>query len=403
MKNHVGWKFATMISLVTCALFVATPARAKLAISTANGWEFSTDGFINAFAIYEDSEAKPANVTGGTLEDSNKSAFRIRTGLLPGLIAFNIKAPTTNGIDLSSRVGFYPQIQNDQSKDGRQSFSSQIDLREAYLQADGKFGQFLAGRALHLYQGKNILNDMTLFGAGVQGGVSGGGTTLGYIGYGYVYTNFGAQLKYTTPDFAGFKIALSLNDPSPISDEFKYTDRPDYEGEISYAAKLGGMDLQAWVNAMDQDAENAAGDSVTADGVAAGVGVDVIGIHALVSGWTGKANGPTLLLSGGIDSAGKEIDGNGFLANITYNFISTTKIGFQYGQNSMDETTAQKAAREAGDPASLDTQKAWTVGIYHDLTKNFKVMAEYTNAKNEWFNGADQESKIYSIGTFFIW
>jgi hypothetical protein len=403
MKTYTGWKLATIMCLIACALFITTPAQAKLAISTANGWEFSTDGFINAFAIYEDSEAKPANVAGGTLEDSDESAFRVRTGLLPGLIAFNIKAPTTKGLDLASRVGFYPQIQNDQAADGRQSFSSQIDLREAYLTADGKFGQILAGRALHLYQGKNILNDMTLFGAGVQGGVSGGGTTLGYIGYGYVYTNFGAQIKYSTPDFAGFKFALSVNDPSPISDDYNLTDAPDYEGEISYAAKMGGMSIQAWVNGMTQDADNAAGDSVTASGIAAGVGVDVIGIHALVSGWTGKANGDTLLLSGGLDSTGEEIDGNGFLANITYNFISTTKIGIQYGQNSMDETTAQKAARDAGDPAALDTQKAWTVGIYHDLTDNFKVMVEYTNAKNEWFNGADQESKIYSIGTFFIW
>lgn len=47
--------------------------------------------------------------------------------------------------------------------------------------------------------------------------------------------------------------------------------------------------------------------------------------------------------------------------------------------------------------------EAWTIGIYHDVTSFFKIMGEYTRAKNEWFNGAEQECDVYSIGTFFIW
>ena len=293
MKRNTGWKLATILSLITCALFIATPSQAKLAIGTANGWEFSTDGWIGAFAIYDDADALPANVKPDLLTTSGNSSFRIRGGLLPSLLAFNVKAPTTNGIDVAARVGFYPQIQNDQTK-GRQQFDSQIDLREAYLTADGKFGQVLAGRALHLYQGKNVLTDMTLFGVGVQGTASSGGTTLGYIGYGYSYTNFGPQIKYTTPDFAGFKIAISINDPGPLpgaTDSYDIVDRPDYEGEISYAAKFGGLDVQAWINGMNQDAENAAGDTATASGIAGGVGVDVSGLHVLASGWTGSGIG----------------------------------------------------------------------------------------------------------------
>src|SRR2546422_10814517 len=55
---------------------------------------------------------------------------------------------------------------------------------------------------------QNILNDMTLFGVGAVGIVDGstatgqaaqgGGTTLGRIGYGYIYPNFNAQVTYST-------------------------------------------------------------------------------------------------------------------------------------------------------------------------------------------------------------
>ena len=98
------------------------------------------------------------SVAGGTVVNDAGKSSTIRTGLLPGLIAFNVKAPTSHGIDLTARLGFYPQIQNGGT---RTNFSSQIDTRELWFAADGAFGQVLAGKALNLFQGKSILTDMT--------------------------------------------------------------------------------------------------------------------------------------------------------------------------------------------------------------------------------------------------
>ncbi len=84
--------------------------------------------------------------------------------------------------------------------------SPNIDFREFFYTAKGAYGELLAGRALNLYQGKNILTDMTLLTAGVvPGSAFRGNTTLGHIGYGYLYTNFGPQIRYTTPDLAASK------------------------------------------------------------------------------------------------------------------------------------------------------------------------------------------------------
>ena len=240
----------------------------------AKGWQFSTDGFLNAFYVYEDAEARPAGTVGGTIAAGKSST--IRTGLLPGLIAFNVKAPTTRGIDITARIGFYPQIQNGDNAFApgtrRTNFSSQIDTRELWVAADGAFGQVLAGKALNLFQGKSILTDMTLFGVGATGGPASGGTTLGHIGTGYLYAQFGPNIRYTTPDFGGFKAAISLTDPSIIQGDAKADVRetPGIEGEITYATKFKNGTAQVWVNGLYQNAKrNAAAASGTTPAVTA--------------------------------------------------------------------------------------------------------------------------------------
>ena len=81
---------------------------------------------------------------------------------------------------------------------------------------------------------------MTLLTAGVVPGPAfRGNTTLGHIGYGYLYANFGPQIRYTTPDLAGTKIAIAVGEPYKISSDTGKTNSPRVETEISYATKIG--------------------------------------------------------------------------------------------------------------------------------------------------------------------
>jgi hypothetical protein len=424
MNKSTMLKLIIVLGLVAGTFLIVMPAQAKVAIGTANGWEFSTDGFINAFAVMEDADEV---AEGGTVanhvatdflqgatdtDDKNNKSFRIRTGLLPGLLAFNIKAPTTNGIDVAARVGLYPQIQDpDQARlntSTDHAFGSVLDVREVFITADGGFGQVLAGRALHLFQGKNILNDMTLFSVGVPGG-SAQTTTFGYIGFGYTYTNFGSQFRYTSPDLGGVKLAIGILDPATISggQTFNIVESPGYEAEISYAGELGGgVKLQAWINGMTQDADRLDGTttkSVTASGFAGGVGVDVAGFHALVSGASGSGIGSAFMMAvDAVDSDDKERDVTSLLGQVSYTIMGATKIGIQYGQVDIDETNQDKLDRAAG-TAWLDKRTATTLGVWHNVTPSWQIIAEYTMAKAEWFDGADRESSIFAVGTFFYW
>jgi hypothetical protein len=427
MNKSTMLKLIIVLGLVAGTFMMVMPAQAKVAIGTANGWEFSTDGFINAFAVMEDADEL---AEGGTVanhaatdffqgspdvDDKNNKAFRIRTGLLPCLLAFNVKAPTTNGIDVAARVGLYPQIQdpnqsrvNDTTNGMDHAFGSVMDVREVFVTADGGFGQILAGRALHLFEGKNVLNDMTLFSVGVPGGSS-RTTTFGYIGFGYTYTNFGSQIRYTSPDLGGVKLAIGILDPATISggQSFDIVEAPGYEAEISYAGELGGgVKLQAWINGMTQDADRQVGtttESATASGFAGGVGVDVAGFHAVFSGASGSGIGSAFMMAvDAVDAAGEERDVTSMMGQVAYTIMGATKIGIQYGLVDIDETNQDRADRAAG-TSWLDTRTATTLGVWHNVTPSWQIIAEYTMAKAEWFDGADRDSSTFAIGTFYYW
>jgi hypothetical protein len=393
----------------------ATPARAAVSLKSESGWTLSFDGFVNGFAVYQAGADAPAGVEPDVVFMSSEDSFRIRTGLLPGLFGFGVAAPKFDGLEVKARIGLYPQIQNSNT---RSAFVSQTDLREIFFTVDGSFGQVLVGRALNLYQGKNILTDMTLFGVGAQGPVGSGGTTVGRIGYGYLYAQFGAQLRYTTPDMSGFKLAVSLTDPSQIcgSDApgtafgagcYSVTKAPGLEGELSYSGKSGNVAYQAWASGIWQSAETGGtnSQSVSATGAAAGVGVTVSGFDVLASGFMGKGLGSFFLLDfDSLDPAGNERDSSGFLGQATYSFGST-KLGVSYGQNSMKETDLDTLNRQTpgGIDAGVDTRSSITAGLYHDIGKNVKAVAEFTNAKTKWHGGADQSVNVIAVGGFFLW
>src|SRR3989449_9784364 len=115
-----------------------------------------------------------------------------------------------SGMNFAAHIGFAPQIQNPgNAHDGFQN-PNRIDMRQVYLTVGGEWGQILAGRELGLFERQAILNDQTLFGVGAVGGVQGGGTTLGRIGYGYIYPNFNAQLTYSTSPKNPAQLSIGL-------------------------------------------------------------------------------------------------------------------------------------------------------------------------------------------------
>ena len=418
------------------ALAVAAPSEAKILLMGSGGWEVSFDGSVNGFYSFVTTEELTTtdvstNATHTGADADGEDTSRITVGLLPAVWGMNVKAPTTNGLDMSARIGLYPSIQNNRRKNTSQASTGgqnggNLDLREIFFAVDGSFGQVLVGRTLGLYQGKNILTDMTLFGVGA-GAASGGGTTLGRIGWGYVYPNFNAGIRYTTPDFNGVTAQVGIFDPSTIggSQTATETNQPRFEAELSYAGNVNGISVSAWVNGMYQEAQRSTSeisttcgnssnskDSATACGVnssvkvgggAGGLQIGYGGFTLTGSGYMGTGLGTTLMLdTDALDAKGTARGHHGYIAQGTYAFGQGTSIGASYGESRAEETNTDKLQR-ASTTVGIESQGLLDFMVWHDINKNWRVVAEYGLQEREWHDGVSQDSTNVSVGGFLFW
>jgi porin-like protein len=223
----------------------ASAAEAQLTMQMSNGWSFTFGGNVNAFAIYESQSDDGATVTPGGIVGVGEKGFNVRTGLLPAFAVFDAKGKEGN-TDLGVHFGFAPQIQcGGQAHD---CFGAAIDMRQVYMTFGGTWGQILAGREIGLFNRQNILTDQTLFGIGATGGINGGGTTLGRIGFGYIYPNFVAQMTYSTPGGRPGQLSVGVFQPSSLGGDlgavYDETTLPRLEAEGTYRAG----DVLVWVN-----------------------------------------------------------------------------------------------------------------------------------------------------------
>src|SRR5437773_4580921 len=242
--------------LLGLALGVSATAGAQgLTMQMSNGWSFQFGGNVNAFWVFS------------KVNNSGPANSSVRTGLLPAFATFSATGKEA-GLNLGVHFGFAPQINNaavhDNFGNGTQA-GAQIDMRQVYLTVGFKDGgQILAGRELGLFGRQNILNDMTLFGVGAVGigGGGGGGTTLGRIGYGYIYPNFVPQLTYSTKPGQS-QLSIGLFQPSILQGggggtPYLYTKVPRVEAEFAYNQKSGKNNYTFWVGGLWQTTSNLA-------------------------------------------------------------------------------------------------------------------------------------------------
>jgi hypothetical protein len=352
--------------LLGLALGVASTAKAQgLTMQMSNGWSFSFSGNVNAFWVFSSDSTKAGK---------NSS---IRTGLLPAFATFEAKGKEA-GMNLGIHFGFAPQIQNAGTHD---QFGAQIDMRQVYLTvgfADG--GSLLAGRELGLFQRQNILTDMTLFGVGAVGAPQGGGTTLGRIGYGYIYPNFNAQVTYTTSPKNPAQLSIGLFQPSVFATTiYTVTKMPRLEAELNYHQTSGTNKFTVWVGGEWQSTSSRdAGDSSKSTiGGTAGVKADLQALSVVVSGYTGSGLGTTLgFTADAIAANGTLRKSDGLIVQVTYAADKKSTIGASWG------TSRLKGSGTGETSGPIGVVSLYTVGVYHQWTKSLKLVFEGSREVN---------------------
>jgi len=383
--------------LLGLALGVSATASAQgLTMQMSNGWSFSFSGNVNVFWVFS------------KVNNSGPANSSVRTGLLPAFATFDAKGKEA-GLNLGVHFGFAPQIQNpggvhDNFGNGTQA-GAQIDMRQVYLTIGFKDGgQILAGRELGLFSRQNILNDMTLFGVGAIGIGSGqsGGTTLGRIGYGYLYPNFDPQITYSTKPGQS-QLSIGLFQPNVLQGggggtPYLFTKIPRVEAEFTYNQKSGKNNYSFWVGGLWQSTSNAAsgGNTASSFGGTAGLKAGMSDLSIVVTGYIGKGLGTTLLFSGN-EVAANDTDlrkSDGGYAQLTYKVGPKTTLGGSYGFSRLVNNQTGD-----GNTAVRSNVYSYTAGIYHQWTKSLKLVFEGTE---EGSTGPGRPKQIDISGGFML-
>jgi hypothetical protein len=401
--NHFQRKLYPLASIAAgvCALAAAMPAAAVDLKNADGSWTFSIDGNVNVDYIYSSCESAASahgidDVGGACVGSSaSKSTSSVSNGLLPAAFTFGI-ATTQAGIDMSAHLGVYPGVvTNDGGSPNIKNGSAGnvalgttgLDVRQVYMTFGNKdMGTFELGRNIGLFEQDIILNDMTLLGVGGPGGAAGpnpANTTLGGIGFGYIYTDWLSQIDYTTPDFSGATATLGIFSPlnsltGPGTAENKPA--PGFHGKLAYKGTFDDLKVTLSASGLSQQQKYSVG---ATNGSWQGSGGDVFGkvdyqgFELVAGGYYAKGLGTTGIFILGSDAAGDARNSYGYLVQGTYK-VGPTKFGIQYGVSRLAYANAADRAADllsAAGPLVAANEKV-TGGVYYDLTKNLMILGE---------------------------
>jgi hypothetical protein len=427
-QQHIRFSIAAALAAV-CA-----PAAHAVDV-TAGDWKLSFDGNVNAHYIYSNCQSfDSARAVGGGLacvgsDDGQRGSSSVSNGLLPA--ALSISAATTqSGYDIGVTFGLYPGIStNDGGSPNLHSpgtpgqvsepiptntalGTAGLDVRQVFLTFGNKdMGTVMAGRNIGLFGADAILNDMTLLGVGGGNGnyAAPTNTSLGSIGLGYIYTDWLAQIDYTTPDFSGAKLTIGIFDPvESLTDPGGPTPKstPGFHGKLVY--KMGDLYLSTSFLVERQSINETASTGILDERIDyTGAAFDIGGKYDFngfeVAGWIYRGDGvgtTGLFVNAAVEDPtspayGNRRDSQGFLAQVTYKVPDTnTKIGLNYGQSRL------MLADNEINPTLVAKNDKVTLGLYEQLTPNLLLVTELSRIRDLNQEGWENQSTNGNIGAF---
>ena len=379
------------LAVAGAVLSAASVANAGIVIP-AGDWTLDVNGNVNIFATMSNAD-DTAQPTGGmaTIKDSagEDTKFSMGTGLLPAWLGFT-GTTRQNDLDVSFTISIQPSTSDNSSTgDGGTMLT-----RQAFLTfGDASWGTVKMGKDLGIFASDAILNDITLLGVG--GLATGGITTLGGIGSGYLYPAFRGQIAYTTPNMNGLQVTLGITNPAQgqsTSGLANYDDRFGLEGKAVYTAGSAKI----WAGFSSYEVADTAGDyEATAQEIGASFNAGNLGLVAYY--YSGEGNGDGLSLNRLGNANADERDQDGGYVQATYVIPTGTKLGVAVATTSQDLASSDSAGASV-----FDSNDRWTVGAYHPLTKHLNLVAEYNDIESEDHAGVSAESQHINLGAIIF-
>jgi predicted porin len=367
------------------------------------------NGNVNIFAtMTKADDPSTTSVTGGIASTKDSAGedtkYSMGTGLLPAWLGFT---GTTRQNDLD--VSFTISIQPSTSDNSTTGDGGTMLTRQAFLTfGDASWGSVKMGKDLGIFASNAILNDITLLGAG--GAATGGITTLGGIGSGYLYPAFRGQIAYTTPNMNGLQVTAGIVNPDQgqdAGDQALYDDRFGLEAQATYSFTNG----KVWAGVSSYEVAGTVDYDATAADIGAAFNMGNLGIVAYYYSGEGNGTGNSLnRLAGGMSDAvtggtdpnlsatGQERDQDGGYLQATYVIPTGTKLGIAVATSQNDLASGETA----GATDAHDSNDRWTVGAYHPLTKHLNLVAEYNDIESDDHQGDSAESQHFNLGAILF-
>jgi predicted porin len=401
-------RWGLTLAVATAAILAPTAPRAVEI--TAGDWKFTASGNVNADYIISKCDDNPSVVAGGlacTATTGDRTSSSVSNGLLPAALA--ISASTTQGgYDIAANFGLFPGISTndggspnlhgtvDPAGTNTALGTTGLDIRQVFLTfGNDRMGTILAGRNIGLFGQDAILGDMTLLGVGAGNGSNAAptNTSLGSIGLGYIYTDWLAQINYTTPNLSGAKITVGIFDPlEPVGVTPTNKKAPGFHTKIAYT--LGDLYLSATGLYQKQKSPVSSAFDFSSWAFDAGGKYKIAGFEVLAFYYNGRGVGTTGLFINAADPVtGHRRKSDGFLAQVTYT-IDKTKLGVNYGQSKLDLAPGEI------NPTLVQKNSKYTVGVYQKLTDNLTLLAEGTDQKSKAQNGGENKELTFNVGAF---
>jgi predicted porin len=307
-----------------------------------------------------------------------------------------------------------------------------LNIRQAYMTiGDASWGQIKLGRDLGVFESDAILSDMTLLGVGA-GGAGTGNTTLGRIGYGYMYADWKTQIQYQSPNWNGLQFTAAVDTPwkatNTTHDDVYYRGNDHhmgFEGKVTYDFAANDVTGRVWLGGFTQkvsDTKNtynsrsgyvysstsSSSGNYTARAWDIGGKVAYQGLELVGSYYDGKGIGQTGMMMNGWgwkDGNLTARDSSGYYVQATYKVPTIgTKLGLSYGESNLKALDSGDAYDMSG-AGTANKQQSWVVGAYHPLTKSVNLVAEYTHAENKFddqYHSTDNTVKTVTLGAIMF-
>jgi hypothetical protein len=280
-------------------------------------------------------------------------------------------------------------------------------FRQSFITfGDKSWGSIKLGKDIGIFASNAILNDMTLLGVGAGAAMSGGSTTLGGIGSGYIYAGWKGQVAYTTPNFNGFQATVGITNPNQglsqtgasSSLDTLNQDRFGLEGQANYSFAADNFSGKVWVGGASYKVKptTAIEYSATAADIGATVNAGNVGLTGYY--YSGEGAGSYMFHSRGVSTTGQKRDSDGGYIQATYVLPTKTKVGLAYGVSKLDLANGESAAANT----LFKENERTTFGLYHPLTKHLNLVAEYNNVESKAHGGNKNTSQTGSLGAILF-